>query len=106
MLAIGFSFISGLGIGAAAVVAVTVIASITLLPALLGFAGHTIDKLSVRGRSTREGHTRASLWFRWSRVVQRRPWPAFVGGLLLLLVLAIPLLSIRLETAPFASKHA
>ena len=36
------------------------------------------------------------MWYRWSRVVQRRPWPAVVGGLVILLVLAIPLLSMRL----------
>ena len=40
MLAIGLSFISGLGIGAAAVVAVTVAAAVTLLPAMLGFVGN------------------------------------------------------------------
>ncbi|HEV3134445.1 MAG TPA: MMPL family transporter [Acidimicrobiia bacterium] len=92
----GVEFVRGLAIGASITVLIVMLVSITLLPALLGFAGHTIDKLSVPGRSTREGHTRESLWFRWSRVVQRRPWPAFVGGLLLLVVLAIPLLSIRL----------
>ncbi len=36
------------------------------------------------------------MWYRWSRVVQRRPWPAAIGGLAFLLVLAIPLLSMRL----------
>jgi len=39
MLLIGISFIGGLGVGAAAVVAVTMVASVTLLPALLGFVG-------------------------------------------------------------------
>ncbi len=36
------------------------------------------------------------MWYRWSRVVQRRPWPAAIGGLVFLLLLAIPLLSMRL----------
>jgi len=39
MLLMGVSFIQGLGIGAATVVAVTMVASLTLLPAMLGFAG-------------------------------------------------------------------
>src|SRR5690606_27268531 len=39
MLVMGVAFISGLGIGAAVTVAVTMIASITLLPALLALAG-------------------------------------------------------------------
>jgi len=49
MLLIGLSFISGLGIGAATTVAVTMIASITLLPALLGFAGKRIEVTRWRG---------------------------------------------------------
>src|SRR4029078_2608820 len=43
ILASGLSFISGLGIGAAAVVAVTVLSAITLLPAVLGCNGRNID---------------------------------------------------------------
>ncbi len=35
-------------------------------------------------------------WYRWSRVIQHRPWPAFFGGAVTLLVLASPLLSINL----------
>src|SRR5215207_2735670 len=37
-----------------------------------------------------------SFWYRWSREIQRRPWPFALGTVLLLLLLAIPLLSIRL----------
>jgi RND superfamily putative drug exporter len=37
-----------------------------------------------------------TFWYRWSRFVQHRPWPALLVGLAALLVLAIPLLSIRL----------
>ena len=43
MLLMGLAFISGLGLGAATTVAVTMIASITLLPALLAFAGDRIE---------------------------------------------------------------
>jgi RND superfamily putative drug exporter len=35
-------------------------------------------------------------WWRWSRMVQRRPWMPFLGGAAVLVVLALPLLSIRL----------
>ena len=35
-------------------------------------------------------------WWRWSRFIQRRPWPSAIGASLLLLLLAVPLLSIRL----------
>lgn len=49
MLLIGLEFIAGLGIGAATTVAVTMVASITLLPALLGFAGHRLEVTRWRG---------------------------------------------------------
>ncbi len=35
-------------------------------------------------------------WYRWSRFVQRRPWPSAIVAVVVLVVLAIPLLSIRL----------
>jgi putative drug exporter of the RND superfamily len=35
-------------------------------------------------------------WYRWSRFIQHRPWPSALGAVLLLLLLAVPLLSIRL----------
>jgi RND superfamily putative drug exporter len=35
-------------------------------------------------------------WYRWSRFIQHRPWPALAGGLIVMLLLAVPLLSIRL----------
>src|SRR5439155_24773131 len=40
--------------------------------------------------------TTSSLWYRWSRVVQRHPWPALVAALVVLGVLAAPALSLRL----------
>ncbi len=49
MLLMGVSFVQGLGIGAATVVAVTMTASLTLLPALLGFAGERIERTRWRG---------------------------------------------------------
>ena len=35
-------------------------------------------------------------WYRWSRFIQHRPWPSALGAVLFLLILAIPLFSIRL----------
>jgi putative drug exporter of the RND superfamily len=95
MLAIGLSFISGLGIGAAAVVAVTVLAAITLLPAMLGFVGTNIDKLRLPWVHTDDG-TRETVWHRWSRLVQRHAWVLTVAGLAIVIALAVPVLSLRL----------
>lgn len=88
-------------IAAAAGLAVlfTMLAAITLLPALLGFVGHRIDKWRLPFFKHGEAETRHSVWYRWSRVIQNRPWPAFVVGLALLLVLAIPAFSLQLGFA-------
>jgi RND superfamily putative drug exporter len=95
LLLMGVQFVQGLAIGTSLTVAVVMLASVTLLPALLGFAGNNIDRLSIPGRRTREASTRTSVWFRWSRLVQRRPWPAFLAALAVLVLLAIPFLSMR-----------
>jgi RND superfamily putative drug exporter len=91
----GVDFVNGMALGTSVTVAIVMLASITLLPALLGFAGRTIDRFSVRRRKEPKP-VEQTLWYRWSRVVQRRPWPAAIGGLAFLIVLAIPLLSMRL----------
>jgi RND superfamily putative drug exporter len=75
-------------------VSVVVFASVTILPALLGFAGHSIDRLrlpwfrhDVNGRRT--------LSWRWSRIMQRRPLAAALGALAVLLILAAPATGLR-----------
>jgi putative drug exporter of the RND superfamily len=95
MLAIGLAFISGLGMGAASVVAVTVLAAVTLLPAILGFVGTNIDRLSLPWVH-HEQTDHVTVWHRWSRFVQRHSWPLALVGLLVMLVLSAPVLSMRL----------
>jgi RND superfamily putative drug exporter len=141
MLLMGVKFVQGLAVGAAAVVAVTVIASLTLLPALLGFAGARIELTRWRGliaaglaaialvgvglgvtplmlglplavvvliaglfvgplkrevprRPAKPRRQTAA--YRWSRFIQHRPWVAAITGAAVLLVLAIPVLGLRL----------
>jgi RND superfamily putative drug exporter len=84
----------GVAIGTSIGVLLTMAAAITLLPALLGFVGRNIDKLRLPHR--KEKPREQSFWYRWSRVVQRRPWPAFLGALVLLLALALPVFGLRL----------
>jgi RND superfamily putative drug exporter len=95
---LGLPFVYGLALGAIAAVVLIMAATLTLLPALLGFAGQSIDRLQV-GNLLHRGHTgdhRRSFWWRWSRVVQRHPWAAALGSLTVLVVLALPLFSMRL----------
>ena len=95
MLMSGISFIGGLGVAGAAVVAVTMLASLTLLPAMLGFVGHSIDKLKLPGMG-KVRDTRTTVGYRWAHTLQRNPWPFAVIGVVALLALSIPALSIQL----------
>ncbi|HEU5308451.1 MAG TPA: MMPL family transporter [Acidimicrobiia bacterium] len=90
------SIMRGVAIGISIGVLVTMLASVTLLPALLGFVGRNIDKFGLPHRKRPEGEVKESGWTRWSHVIQRHPWPAAILGLVFLLVLAVPLLSMRL----------
>jgi RND superfamily putative drug exporter len=95
---IGLSFIRGLSIGAALAVLLVMAAAVTLLPAVLGFVGHTIDKLALP-TAKRPKPPEQTIWARWSRTIQRRPWPVAIAGLAVLLVLAIPAAGLRLGIA-------
>ncbi|MGZ4708347.1 MAG: MMPL family transporter [Acidimicrobiales bacterium] len=98
MLLIGIKFVGGLGVGAAAVVGVTMVASITLLPALLGFVGRNVDKFKLPGTGKmRDPRTTAG--YRWSHFLQRHPWPFAALGLVILVGLALPVVSIRLGSS-------
>ena len=95
---LGLTFVYGLALGAIAGVVLVLAAAVTLLPAVLGFVGRTIDRLHVPrlAHRNRDVRTRQTLAWRWSRVVQRRPAVAGAAALAILLVLAVPLLSMRL----------
>jgi putative drug exporter of the RND superfamily len=103
ILLMGFEFVEGLAIGGAAAVAVTMVASVTLLPALLGFVGKNIDRWRLPWFHQDESRFEHSWAYRWSRVIQRRPWPAAIAGLLVLIVISLPVFSIRLGFADASS---
>ena len=96
LFTIGLDLIRGLAVGISIGVLMTMLASLTLLPAILGFVGTNIDKLGLphRRRAERAGHQ--SFWYRWSRVIQRRPWPALIVAAAILIVLTVPLFGMRL----------
>ncbi|MGH9155427.1 MAG: MMPL family transporter [Acidimicrobiales bacterium] len=96
LLLMNLPFMQGVALGSAAAVLVTMAASITLLPAMLGFVGRNIDKLRVPFVAKDRGDHRSGFWFRWSRLVQRRPWPAFLAGAGAVILLALPVFSLRL----------
>ncbi len=87
------------GVASASIVAVllVMVATLTLLPALLGYAGRAIDRLSVPGLS-HEATPRPSegFWYRWSRTVQRKAWLTGLASVVVLVALALPMFSMRL----------
>jgi RND superfamily putative drug exporter len=96
MLLLALPFIYGLAFGAIAAVALVMLATVTLLPAMLGFAGRAIDRLRVPTRRRKPHLARPPLSYRWSRVVQRRPVIAAAASLAVLVVLALPLFSMHM----------
>ena len=95
---IGLSFIRGLSIGAALAVLLVMAAAVTLLPAVLGFVGHTIDRWALP-MTKRPKPPEQTVWARWARTIQRRPWPVALAGLAILLVLSVPAAGLRLGIA-------
>jgi putative drug exporter of the RND superfamily len=96
LFAVGLPFMDGLAVGAIAAVLMVLAAALTLLPAMLGFVGLAIDRLHVPGIPVKAPSGGRGFWYRWSRTVQRRPWLCGSAALLILLVLALPLFSMRL----------
>ncbi|HET9608165.1 MAG TPA: MMPL family transporter [Acidimicrobiales bacterium] len=96
LFVVGLAMVRGLAVGVSIGVLMTMLASLTLLPAVLGFVGTNVDRLGLPHRRRHEGADDRSVWYRWSRVIQRRPWPALVISAAVLVVLAVPVFSIRL----------
>jgi putative drug exporter of the RND superfamily len=96
LFTIGLDMIRGLAVGISIGVLMTMLAALTLLPAIIGFVGGNIDKFGLPHRRRAERAGRQSVWYRWSRVIQRRPWPALLASAAVLLLLMIPLFGLRL----------
>src|SRR5262245_17501003 len=95
MFTVGLEMIRGLAVGISIGVFTTMVASVTLLPAVFGFVGTRIDRLSLPGRTREREAARREQWRAWSHRVQRRPWPALAAGAGVLLLLALPATQLR-----------
>lgn len=92
----GIPLVRALGYSSAIVVAVAMAAAVTLLPAILGLLAERIDRLRVPLFNHDKKDDHAHGWERWARWVGRRPAPVALFAIALLLLLALPLLDIRL----------
>jgi RND superfamily putative drug exporter len=99
MLTLNVGIINGMAIGAAITVVLTVLAAITLLPALLGMIGPRILGRAERRALAGPGGVPSDgtgLWGRLAEHVQARPKVLGLVGLVVLAALALPTLSLRL----------
>ncbi|MET0728181.1 MAG: MMPL family transporter [Acidimicrobiales bacterium] len=81
----------GLGLGVPAIAVPALVLAVVVIA--LSFALAPL-KRTVPVRETKPLEQTPA--YRWSRLIQRRPWPAFLLGTVVLLVLAIPVFGLRL----------
>jgi putative drug exporter of the RND superfamily len=96
MFTLGMKVFYGVGLGASVAVIVTVLAALTLQPALLSLFGHRV--LSRRQRRTIgvAAMSGSPLWAAWTTRLRRSPGTLVASGMLIIIGLAIPALSLRL----------
>jgi putative drug exporter of the RND superfamily len=91
MIVIPLPFIRAIGIGGMLIPAVSVLASITLLPALLSKLGTRINSVRLLPARFHAGeYVDTGFWGRWARLVIRRPAAMAAIGLLVVALLLIP----------------
>jgi RND superfamily putative drug exporter len=113
LLTIGMGFIDGLAVPAAITVVCTVLAAVTLLPALFGVLGVRVlsrrQRRELRGGGQHAGghaEPRSGVWARWSRTVPRLAAVLAVAGAAVMLVVSAPVLHLRLGFADASNDAA
>ncbi len=116
MMLLGVNFLYGVAISASIGVLLVMLASLTLLPALLTIAG---ARVAVGGRRARApcgsapGRRRrpppladGGAWLRWSEFVQRRPRTIALVSALVMLAIAAPATALRLGSSDASNDPA
>jgi RND superfamily putative drug exporter len=98
LLLAGLPAVTTMGFAVAITVVVSMAIAVTLLPGLLGWAGTRIDRFAIhRRKATDAAHE--TLSGRWAHRVGRRPGRYAVTALVGLLMLAAPVLALRVGFA-------
>jgi RND superfamily putative drug exporter len=90
--------LQGVAVTISLVVVLTMVASLTLLPAMLGFLGPKVLRRAERTRLAQDGRQveqTGGFWLRWAEGLGRRPAISAVLALAVIAILAIPVLSFR-----------
>src|SRR4051794_6410038 len=89
----GIPFLAAMGLAAAGTVVIAVLVAVTLLPAMMGFAG---ERLRPRGRALRQAEHSREAKNRWGMFTTTHPVITLIVGAVVLLTIALPALSMRL----------
>lgn len=99
---VGIPFLTIMGLAAAGTVALAALVAVTLIPALLGFAGKRVlskkQRMLLAKRKAEETpvQTRQSLAYRWGSFMADRPFIPVAVGIILLGLIALPARSLQL----------
>ena len=103
MFALGISFLYGLAVAASIGVLFTMLASITLLPAMLGFLGMKVlsrkQRARLREQPSNGSPARVGFWTRWAGEVERHSLAWGAVALAVIVTLALPFFSLRLGSS-------
>ncbi len=102
MFVLRLSFLNGVAISASLTVLITMIAAVTLLPALLGFQKNRV--LSRRERKAlaagaANGEFESQGWLKWAQTVAKRPRILSVLAILIMALVTVPYFSLHLGNA-------
>jgi putative drug exporter of the RND superfamily len=106
MFALGVSFLYGVAVAAAIAVAFTVFSALTLLPALLGFMGPRVLSRRSRRKLSEPKRPEAihpAFWTRWAGILESRPVPIAIVGIVVMGLIAVPFFSMRLGASDAGS---
>ena len=112
ILTLGVDFLDGIALTAAVTVVCTVLAASTLLPALLSVLGMRVlsrrqrARLRAHGSQSPELALASGAWARWARTVQRRPAVLAAAATVVMLLLALPVLHLRLGSSDASNDPA
>jgi RND superfamily putative drug exporter len=89
MILLPLPLLRSIGIGGMLIPVVSVLATLTLLPAMLAVLGHGVNRVRVMPRRLVDrGHPEDGAWGRWARFVLRRPVAVAALGVLIVAGLA------------------
>ena len=107
MLVLPLPFIRSIGLGGMLIPIVSVLASITLTPALLRMLGPRINRIRVMPKKIiTPDDAEAGFWTRWAAVVSRRPLTVFLIGMAVVVLLLIPASRLNPSDAQVADQPA